>query len=429
MVDTEKAIIGSILTDESVFSEIMNYIKPYMFSTPIACALYTLFLQMYGHEKIEILPIIQQAESAEIPQEVVAEYVKECISGNYTSSSIKQYGNMLIQEYRSREIKKAVEKLTFMPNKIQGEIADLMAECERLRVNDKPRYSTVGKLAKKNKDAYFREHEVGLKSGLAGLDEYISFEKKDVTIIGARPAVGKSAFALWIGFQLAKKGKRVGIFNLEMSDKQIFERLVASQSGIDLVRIRKAKAYLKDEEERFNKAIDKLTNLDNMLIFSGSYTAGEIKAECVNQNFDLVIIDYLQLVKADKSYSSRVAEVGDISKTIKAMAMDLNIPVIALSQLNRMKKATEEPEMSDLRESGDIEQDASTILFMWNIDDDGHTKGLKVEKNRQGELTKIGLEFNGKNMEFKEIPFEQTKARKGFKKISNDNPFGASEDM
>ena len=137
----------------------------------------------------------------------------------------------------------------------------------------------------------------------------------------------------------------------------------------------------------------------------------EIRQLCKNQNYDIIVIDYLQLVKADKTYANRASEVGDISKAIKALSTELNVPIILLSQLNRVSESreTKEPTMADLRESGDIEQDASNIILLWNVSEDRRHKGLKVEKQRQGEPMKEGIDFDGDHMTFIESnePFEK----------------------
>ena len=143
----------------------------------------------------------------------------------------------------------------------------------------------------------------------------------------------------------------------------------------------------------------------NVLISTGSKTVGEIRAESRHQQFEVIIIDYLQLIKADRRYSNRASEVGDISKAVKALAMELHIPIVLLSQLNRTSEIrdTKEPTMSELRESGDIEQDASNIILLWNVsEEDKKYKGLKVEKQRQGENMKEGLKFDGEHMRFEE---------------------------
>ena len=219
-------------------------------------------------------------------------------------------------------------------------------------------------------------------------------------VIGARPGVGKSAFTSQIILEMAKAGKRIGFYNLEMSEKQVYERLLSNQSGIRLNRIRRAIQFLGDERERFERANKTLGKMD-ILISSGTKSVSEIRNECRHQELDCIIIDYLQLVRADTRYQSRASEVGAISKAIKALAMELNVPIIALSQLNRTSemRETKEPTMGELREAGDIEQDASIIILLWNLDNEDKTrKGLKVDKNRQGELGKIVYRFDGNEM-------------------------------
>ena len=137
----------------------------------------------------------------------------------------------------------------------------------------------------------------------------------------------------------------------------------------------------------------------------------------------MIVIDYLQLLRSDKWYSNRAAEVGDISKSVKALAMELNIPIIVLSQLNRVSEMREnkEPTMAEMRESGDIEQDASNILLLWNTDADDNTrKAIKIEKQRQGENGKIGLYFNGSQMRFEEVEYQKPD---GFMKPEEKTPF------
>lgn len=432
----ELYIIECILTDNSTLKEIYGYVKPEMFENEICREAFQICLQMYEHsEPITPVELAQRLETKERTQTEALEFIRGLMHSDCLTVHIKKYGNALIRQYRATELKKVCQNLSFLPKDSESDIAELMATCERLKQNQNKRYNTLSNIAKHSKEYYFHEHPDGLKLGLYELDEIISgLEKKDVTIIGARPSVGKSAFATQIVLKLAEEGHRVGYFNLEMSEKQIFERLLAKLSGLKMTRIRKAKSFLNDEKERYDKAIAKLEGINNLLIFSGSYSANDIKSECNNQNFDLIVIDYLQLVKPDKAYGNRVAEVGNVSKSIKEIAMSLDVPIIALSQLNRSKSATDEPELADLRESGDIEQDASNVLFLWNMEENGKTKGIKVAKNRQGVLGKVGLSFDGDKMEFLTISKKFNGVEQDVKRheqFNRDNPFenGAYEDM
>ena len=246
-------------------------------------------------------------------------------------------------------------------------------------------------------------------------------------VIGARPAVGKSALVTQITSNLAKQGKRIGFYNLEMQNKQVYERFVVSESGIGLTRLRRAIKFLGDEEERFNKANETLEKAENIVITSGgAKSVSDIRNESRHMDYDIIIIDYMQLLKAETTYrGNRAAEVGEISRAIKNLAMELNIPIIALSQLNRVSemKETKEPTMAELREAGNIEQDASVIMLMWNIDASDRTKkGCKVEKNRQGNTGKVVMRFNGDLMKFEETN-ETVKEASEWKSINDDNPF------
>ena len=182
-----------------------------------------------------------------------------------------------------------------------------------------------------------------------------------------------------------------------------------------------------DEKERFDKANETLQKADNIIITStGSKTVSEIRAESKNMDYDIIIIDYLQLLSSETTYrGNRTAEVGEISRSIKNLAMELNIPIIALSQLNRVSegKETKEPTMAELREAGNIEQDASVIILLWNLSqDDRSKKGCKIEKQRQGENGKVVMKFNGDLMRFEETEETVNSARE-WKKADSDNPF------
>ena len=254
------------------------------------------------------------------------------------------------------------------------------------------------------------------------MDECLGgLEGGDVIVIGARPAVGKSAFVTQILTNMGIQGKRVLLYNLEMTNKQMYERLVSRQSGIMMNRIRQGKAFLGDEKERFQKANTELKRLD-VWISSGVKSVGEIRRECQHMGADCIIIDYLQLIKTERHYANRVSEVGDISKAIKSLAMELNRPIIVLSQLNRASEGrqTKEPTMSELRESGDIEQDASVVMLLWNLSEENERyKGVKVEKNRQGKTAKFQMEFVGEEMSFKEAEGKDF----NFKPVKEKTPF------
>jgi len=296
----------------------------------------------------------------------------------------------------------------------------LTLEIDRLNDRNSEKTKSLPQIVKENKDNYFKESETAkIELEFFNLNDMLGgFEDGDMIVIGARPAVGKSAFATQLTSHFAELGKKIGYFNLEMTEKQIYERFVSAASGIGLQRIKRAIAYTGDEKEKFEKANKLLSEKDKIIITTGTQTVTSIRNEVKSKGYDVVVIDYLQLIRPEGRYKgNRFAEVGDISHSIKRIATDFSIPVIVLSQLNRASVGREdkEPTMSELRESGDIEQDASVILLLWNLDEEGKQKGCKIEKNRQGKTGRVTMRFNGDLMKFEEIsdkdgfvPMEET---------------------
>lgn len=302
--------------------------------------------------------------------------------------------------------------------------AEMLQELEAMKENDTVKIHALNEIVDSISDGYFKEPDTEpLYTGLEKLDNTLGgLEGGDMSVIGARPAVGKSAFVTQIAINLADRKKKIAFYNLEMSDKQVYERLLSRKSRIGLNRIRRARSFLGDEKDRFDKANQELKK-STLFIRSGAVTVSQIRNECRHLDLDCIVIDYIQLLRSDIHYQSRANEVGAISKAIKALAMELNIPIIALSQLNRVSEMRQDkvPTMGELREAGDIEQDASIILLMWNIVDD--KKGLKVEKNRQGILSTEVLRFDGDNMQFIETDESIKEAAKGFRKAEEPTPF------
>ena len=254
-----------------------------------------------------------------------------------------------------------------------------------------------------------------MKTGFYRLDDCLGgLEGGDITVVAARPGVGKSAIVAQIIENMARKGYNTCYYNMEMNNSQIYERFVSRMSKIGLTRIRRAKSFLGGEKEAFDKANDELENYP-ITIDDQTNAVEEIRVQCRHQRYDVIVVDYLQLVRCKRKFNNRASEVGEVSKQFKALARELHVPIILLSQLNRISEmnATKEPTMSELRESGDIEQDASNIILMWNLDEDRKFKGLKVEKNRQGTPFREVVQFEGDCMEFIERAetIEQIQAR------------------
>lgn len=404
----EQGVIGCVLIDNNSLYDVYNKLKPEMFASDFAQDCYAEMIAMYDRgENVNILSLSQALESRKLDPNDIRVCLKDCISSAPTSVMMKSYADSVIKMWRSRTAKELFNHVSFAPKDIDGTISEVLARFEELQANKEVRSKSLKQIVKENKDNYFNEN-VGknlVKTGFYKLDDCLGgLEGGDITIIGARPGVGKSAIVTQIIGQMAKRGYRVGYFNLEMNESQVYERFVSRLAELSLTRVRRAKSFLGGEEEAFNKANEEMAGYD-VIISTGSKSVSEVKTESRHQRFDVIVIDYLQLIKADRIYANRASEVGDISKSIKGLASELHVPIILLSQLNRVSesKETKEPTMAELRESGNIEQDASNIILIWNVSDKNRSfKGLKVEKQRQGETMKEGLQFDGEHMSFRE---------------------------
>lgn len=407
MIETEKQVIGSILMEPECIGKVYGKLKPDMFVNDFCRDAYQKMLAFYDMgEQISIVTLQNALESKERDKRYISSALMEIVKETDSSAVIVHCADELINEYKSKQVQRLLSSTSYLPNDIEKSIGYLITELEAMRENRDSTCKTMKQIVEEYKGGYFcQKDDNSLRTGFYKLDEKLGgLEGGDVIVLAARPGVGKSAIVTQIIGQMAERGKNVAYFNLEMNENQVYERFISQLAELELVRVRRANRFLNDEEAKFAKANEKLMNY-NITVSTGSKTVGEIKNIARNQKFDCIVIDYLQLVRSERKFSNRASEVGEISKSIKALAMELKVPIILLSQLNRTSEHTEtkEPEISELRESGDIEQDASIIILLWNISKDSHkAKGLKIGKNRQGELGKIGYEFDGEHMMFRE---------------------------
>ena len=434
MIEAEKGIIGCILLDSDCLNEIYRDLPIEAFTNEFNRDCYETMLAMFDNgQHIDLISLAGRLESERLDKPTILQNLNECVQATTSSVTVGSFAKELIAEHKARKLKRLIDGVSLIPNEIDFTIGQLMTELEAMNDNRKEDTRHIRDIVAMHKDNYFREVDKKLiKTGFYKLDDTLGgLEGGDITIIGARPSVGKSALVTQIIANVASRNARVGYFNLEMNESQVYERFVSRMAKLSLTRVRRAKTFLGGEEEAFEKANEQLANYD-VVISTGSKSVRDIKTASRHMKFDLIVIDYLQLIKADKSFANRASEVGEVSKAIKGLAMELNVPIILLSQLSRgvESRDVKEPQLSDLRESGDIEQDASNVIFIWNMSEDKKCKGMSVAKNRQGELTKIGLEFDGEHMEFRERQEEfyqwQKTVKNGEKmreQMAENNPF------
>ncbi|WP_335931214.1 DnaB-like helicase C-terminal domain-containing protein [Fusobacterium polymorphum] len=318
--------------------------------------------------------------------------------------------NKYIKVLENRYYKYCIIELANTPNElIKEKINELHSEV--VKENDK----SIKVADIKDLESLFYEsleENEAVKTGRFRLDKYLKFTKRDLHIIGARPGVGKSAFALYIALMMAQFSRGL-FFSLEMPLKQIAQRIISNQTRIELDKLtnkEKFKELTADEKELVNVLFKKLLRKSNLILYDGNFKIDELEEYIKNEKeingLDYIVVDYLQLVKSSKS--SRYEQITDVSIRLKQIAKDYDIAVIALSQLSREieKRADKDIYLADFRESGQIEQDASTILGLTTEPTTTEYKELmkvQILKNRQGQLGVMKYEYYKKNQTFFEV--------------------------
>ncbi len=340
------------------------------------------------------------------------EYLTEVVNFVPTASNIDYYIKTVEDSSILRNLITTAEDIASNGYETNESINEVLDDSERKILNiiknrKSTEFRTIKEVLAKTENnleilAENKNEITGLATGLYDLDKLTTgLHPSEFIIIAARPAMGKTAFALNIATHVAKtQDKAVAVFNLEMPAEQLASRILSSLGQIDSFKLRTGQ-LVNDDWKRVNEAISQLSNTNMMLDDTPGITIGDIRAKCrrlasSETGLSLVIIDYLQLISSDKNYgSNRQQEVSDISRSLKTLALELNVPIIALSQLSRSVESREDkrPVMSDLRESGSIEQDADIVGFLYR--DDYYNKESKTEDNNSISELIIGKHRNG----------------------------------
>ena len=402
-MNAECELIGRLLVNGDEIESASYSVTPEMITDKMYRAIYEKILSGQSNPALLV-----EALKDEYPS--IGVTIKECIG---YSLSLKQCVESIRNDHRARELKKALN-VDINGSNVNQVIFDLLDRVDALKPKLKSKAKTGADLAKYVND-YFKPRDKGFMFGFASIDELVTnIGKGNTCLIGARPAVGKSAFAL----NLLKNNPNVkgGYFNLEMQSNEIYERWVSGESGIDMTHLRVAERPLGDELDRLKNASEMLSKLENVLFYDDIFTTAGIENECRIQKFDYIIVDYLQLLQPKSKNTEIRQRVTDTSLELKRIAMKYNVTIIALSQLNRASEMnkSKEPETSQLRESGSLEQDASVVLLMWGDEEDPTKRYVKVSKARNGKTGRAELIFDGAHMTFtdsrnkyieRELPF------------------------
>lgn len=406
MYEAEEGLISCIMSRPECIEDVYGTISPEMFDSPIYSRMYFEYRNAYDNRRELTLPELHQCLAAEFPDYEIQEAIKCCATQQALSFQIGGYAKAVCNHYKKTAVDAILNRLELSEGIIDSQVERLIADLELLNGEDESEGFTVAELAEKYEGEYFNDKEKDiLFLDIEQLDALTGgWQGGDVIYLGARPGTGKSAMAMEWAEIFARQGKKVYYYNLEMQNAACFERAVAAKSGIEITRIRRATKFCNDEQERYQKAIAELKKQNGIKIITGGRRISDIRSDVRKNRPNLVIIDYLQLVTCDDRYKgNRTMEVSQISHDIKNIATTFGIPVLCLCQLSRAvdSRRDHKPMLSDLRESGDLEQDASIVYFLYNTnEEDRSEKTLVTAKSRQGTLGEVPMIFYGNSMHF-----------------------------
>ena len=428
-LDAERAILGSIMLRPGAIHEINDIINPDSFYATKHSQIYKIMLDLSSKgEPIDILSMSHKlGEKGLLDQIGGSSYLSELTNSVPASTNIKYYGDVVNKKHILRKIIEAGNHISELGFREEVEdVFDILDQAEKrmMGINSNAGGHAFRSLKDSLPEAWERLEKLhenkgelrGVSTGFHNLDQYLSgLQKSDLVILAARPSMGKTTLALDIARQAAlNNGTPTVIFSLEMSTQQLVDRLLAAQSKVNAWNLRTGNL---SSESEFAKIRDSLDSLSKAPIFVDDLAGNSIirmRSVCrrirAEHGLGLIIVDYLQLMSTSKNYDNMVNQVTEISRSLKGLAKEFDVPVLALSQLSRaVESRGGRPRLSDLRDSGSIEQDADIVMFI-HREDKGKDESEKtniaeilIEKHRNGPVGKVDLYFDEKSTTFMSI--------------------------
>lgn len=435
-LEAEQSVLGSILLDSSCMEEVIQHLKAESFYLPQHRAIFGAMLSMYTSSQAQIDPVLIAdvlAKEGHYDEAGGRDYLLQLANSVPSTANVVNYAKIVKEQFYLRSLIRVAREITEQASSGEGDASAILDSAEQkiydirqgkdtngptkvseIIVNGV--YDRLGKLTGEDKDKY-----KGIPTGFGTLDKCITgLNRSDFILIGARPAMGKTSFALNLASNVTMKAKKKCVFfSLEMTKEQLAERLLASQAGVPSTKLRTGELD-DDEWRRLGNAAGQFTDVELYLDDTSTITVPEIKSRIRRmKDVDLIMIDYLGLVKPSTRKENRVQEVSEITRQLKMLAKDLNIPVICCAQLARSTEGrgkNHKPQLSDLRESGSIEQDADIVMFLYREEyykseldedkqdevDENHTE-LIVAKNRHGATATIEMTFDKEFTRFRAV--------------------------
>jgi len=435
-IDAEQSVLGALMIDKEAIFNIADLLTPDDFYKKPHAEIYKAMLKLWGcQEPIDILTVTSELKNSKTIKTIGGvSYLTELVNIVPTAVHASHYAKIVKEKKILRDLIEASQKITQEALETPSDMEILLDDIEQ-RIFSISKQS-IGRnftpIKAELQLAYERIERMhqgesrlrGVPSGFNQLDNLLSgFQKSDLIIIGARPSFGKTAFALDIGRYIGSSTEYgVGIFSLEMSKEQVIDRLIAGEAKVDLWKLRTGRLTDPLDYQMIQAALDRLSQTSIFIDDTASPNIVEVRRmarrlQAEHKNLGLIIVDYLQLIRPRKDYDSAVQQVTEVSRGLKALAKELDLPVIAISQLSREidKREIKIPRLSDLRESGSIEQDADVVIFLnpiWRhqeqkgVDPSPEEEGMAdviIAKHRNGPLGTVRLKFDKNLVSFQNI--------------------------
>ncbi|MEI6532201.1 MAG: replicative DNA helicase [Candidatus Roizmanbacteria bacterium] len=425
-LDAERSVLGSILLDSSAIHLVSEFLRPEFFYTLQHQYIYESMLRLFeAQQPIDVVTLKNQLQKdGQVKDMGGLAYLSEIINSVPTSANIEHYGQIVKGHYAKRRLIDLSSRLVEKAFDDTGDIKQLldMAESEIFSISQSNLHRDFIEIKDILGESFERLEQTmknssgyrGLPTGFVDLDTKLSgMQDSNLLILAARPGVGKTTFALNIALNVATKyNQAVGFFSLEMSKEELVDRLLVGHADIDAWKLKTGRLN-DDDYKKLTEAMGDLStapifidDTPGLSILEMRSKARKLKAE---KNLKFLVVDYLQLADPGRKFDSRTQEVSFISLGLKNLARELRIPVLALSQLSRMveQRGTKRPQLSDLRESGSIEQDADVVMFIYAeeesddlIESSKRMMKLSIQKHRNGAVGDIDMMFRGDRVKF-----------------------------
>jgi replicative DNA helicase len=427
-LEAEQSVLGALMLDRNAIINVADILRPDDFYKPAHEKIYSAIIKLFEkREGIDISTVAAKLKDDQVLKEIGgSSYLSQLIEAVPTAAHVEHYAKIVKEKRVLRDLIKASAEITENAVNSTEDLDQLLDSIEQkiFTISQRSLNQKFIHLKEELREAYERIEKLhqeggnrlrGIPTGFPQIDSVLSgLQESDLIVLGARPSMGKTALALNIAKNAALQSQQpVGFFSLEMSREQIVDRLVASEAQIPVWELRNGRLKNDEDFEFIQHALDQLSNAPIFIDDTPSPTILQMRAMArrlqSEHGLGLIIIDYLQLIQPRSQSDNLVQQITEISRGLKAMAKELKVPVLALSQLSREvdKRENKRPRLSDLRESGSIEQDADVVMFIYHKEKDrlnpnspDNIVEIMIEKHRNGPTGIVPLKWDPEKVTF-----------------------------